>query len=157
MRLEGLLIAGAAVVFNACGRASPPVPRLNESLDFALLVREDSVAATGFRIYRLVRAIDQVARPNGEAPATLQAVAAQLGSVEDVDAWGRKLWYQREGSWFEVRSSGSDGVLSTVDDIVAIGRLGLNDPCQLWNEYRVVTHNLSPACADPPASFQLRQ
>jgi hypothetical protein len=111
----------------------------------------DSVAATGTRVYDLIRLVDRYGRPEGAPPTTLDPIVERSGYAHRTDLWGGEMRYRHQGIWYEVRSAGPDGMLYTTDDIVGLGRLGSTDPCRLHNGVRTVVENRDPACADPPA------
>jgi hypothetical protein len=140
-------------VMSTCGMAllmgcvplRPQEPRI---LPHGIVTRRDSVEAAWGLAYAYVRAVDHYARPRGELPRTLGPVVETGEAGPDVDVWGRNLQYRPDGLRFEVRSGGSDGLFETNDDIVALGQVGRDRPCEMRSEFAVTTGvGFEPPCA----------
>jgi hypothetical protein len=135
----------------ACGLLTgctldPPPP-----IRHGIATQRDSIIETGIAIYRLVRLVDQHGRASGELPATLAPVVAADRYATETDLWGERLYYDRDGLRFRIRSAGPDRIPYTADDIVATGRLGRNLPCELVNQYRRLTYEgVAPRCEETP-------
>src|SRR5215213_4327770 len=110
--------------------------------------REDSVVMARQLVYAYVRAVDRYGRPRGELPSSLEPVVERGEAGPNIDLWGRALRYQPNGLRFEVRSAGADREFDTRDDIIALGQLGRNQPCEIRDEFRVWTGvGFEPPCA----------
>jgi hypothetical protein len=143
-----LKIAGGAALLVAWSHTTEN--RLTAQLS-ENATRQDSVVKVWQRVYAYVRAVDRYSRPGGELPATLQPVIETGETGPDLDVWGRRLRYRPRGSRFEVRSAGSDGAFDSSDDIVAVGQLGRDRPCEVRDEFRVWTGvGFEPPCMDNP-------
>ncbi|HEU4559415.1 MAG TPA: hypothetical protein VFS20_16270 [Longimicrobium sp.] len=143
-----LTIAGGAALLAACSHTT--ANRLTAQLS-GDATKQDSVVKVWQRVYAYVRAVDHYARPRGELPETLQPVIEAGETGPDLDVWGRRLRYRPNGSRFEVRSAGSDGAFYSSDDIVAVGQLGRDRPCEVRDEFRVWTGvGFEPPCTDDP-------
>jgi hypothetical protein len=140
----------AAGMLGSCRAPAPPPPPPHSFEAHVPVTRADSVAATGVRVYDLIRLVDRLGRPDGAPPATLAPVLEHYEYAHGTDLWGRGIRYRSEGRWYEVRSAGPDGTFHSADDVVGWGRIGLIDPCELRNEYRVVVKNETTACAGIP-------
>src|SRR5215213_6687147 len=140
-RIKFLLIGAIGAFLFACG---PPPPVLGRHV---VISRQDSVEVAWRLVYAYVRAVDQYARPAGILPSSLQPVLQAGEAGPDIDPWGRVIRYRPAGSRFEVRSSGSDGIFETKDDIAALGQLGRNQPCLVRDEFRTWTGvGFEPPC-----------
>ena len=141
------LLAGAGGVALLMG-CLPPSGKHPPLPPHAVVTRQDSVGEAWRLVYAYVRAVDDYARPRGELPGTLQPVVERGEAGPDTDPWGRHVRYRPDGMRFEVRSGGSDGRFDTNDDIVALGQLGRNQPCEIRTEFRVWTGvGFEPPCA----------
>lgn len=142
-RWKSVVIGFLGALLYACG-PRPPEPRPHVAT-----MRQDSVGVAWRLVYAYVRAVDQYARPTGALPSSLEPVVRAGEAGPDVDPWGRAIRYRPAGLRFEVRSSGSDGIFETNDDITALGRLGRNQPCSVRDEFRHWTGvGFEPPCED---------
>lgn len=140
-----LASAGGMMFLAGCLPARGQHPT---SLPHAVTTRQDSVAEAWRLVYAYARAVDHYARPAGELPATLDPVVAGGEAGPDTDVWGRRIRYQPRGLRFEVRSGGADGLFDTGDDIIALGQLGRNEPCEIRTEFRVTRGvGFEPPCS----------
>jgi hypothetical protein len=128
-RLLVILAACAAVVASGClpRRGNPPLRPP------AMVTRRDSVRASWRLVYAYTRGVGHYS----QLPETLAPIIAASEAGPDLDVWGRRIRYRPDGRRFEVRSSGSDGVFDTNDDIVALGQLGRDQPCEIHDEFGV--------------------
>lgn len=135
---------GGMVLVTGC---LPQYSKHPPALPHAVVTRQDSVGEAWRLVYAYVRAVDHYARPHGELPTTLDPVIEAGEAGPPTDVWGRHLRYRPNGLRFEVRSAGSDGLLDTYDDIIALGQLGRNEPCEIRTESRVTTGvGFEPPC-----------
>lgn len=132
-----LLVLSVISSSTACGSfrpggTDPQRPRTDEA----------SVALTGRVLYGLVQSLDAWGRRAGHLPGDLTTLNTQAS-----DAWDREITYRSSGLRFELRSAGPDNMLETRDDVVAIGQVGRNRPCELRSERRVDRwEELAPPC-----------
>lgn len=143
-----VLIATAAALLGGCppsisGGGHPHLDRTHR----------DSVLATGRRLIGLVALIDTYARESGTLPSDLSPVAARIPNAAErtFDLWGRAVRYIARSQRFELRSAGGDGAFDTADDIVVLGRLGRQIPCEVRDEERTFGYDeMAPPCTDSP-------
>lgn len=144
----GRIALVAAVIAGGCGSGVEPsqTPAPGQ-------LQPSSIPAAVAQLGELVHLIDHYARPRGRLPSSLGPVIEGFSASSDRDPWGRPLRYRADEARFELRSAGADGRLDTGDDIVALGRLGRNLPCEIRDPTQVVDYADSvPPCAetDPP-------
>ena len=139
-------IAIAPVLVAACatlsGTGKPMVPERD-------VTRRDSVLTSGRGLVRLVFYVDRYGQQHGSLPATLAPVLAssERAREQGLDPWGRTVRYTFRERNYELRSAGADGSFDTADDIVVLGQLGRNVPCELRDEARVITYDdVAPRC-----------
>lgn len=118
----GLVLASISSACGGIGR--------NADSRGAPISPEDSVRDASSRLYTLVSAVDRVGREAGGLPSTLSEVGQEPG-VALIDPWAKAHRYSLHGNVFEIRSAGRDGTFDSVDDIIAIGRLGRAIPCEI--------------------------
>jgi hypothetical protein len=158
IRLAVLSMVAAAALLAACHPG-----RVRATVWEGPVTREDSVGLAGRTLWNLVRRLDEFGRTTGKLPATLAPVleAPRTGT----DPWGRSIRYTPDSLTFELRSAGADGVLESNDDVVALGRVGRNLPCETRDEYRTerYEHIVAPCDTSPtmvlplcPPLLQLR-
>jgi hypothetical protein len=136
--------AGAMALLMGCQLFHAHYPPI---LPHAVATKQDSVKEAWGLVYAYTRAVDHYARPGGVLPSTLDPVAERGEAGPAVDVWGRHLRYRPDGLRFELRSGGSDGLFDTNDDIVALGRLGRDEPCEIRTEFGVSTGvGFEPPC-----------
>ena len=122
------LVAGCSPSMRASLNGSAPRPSPYASMDSLERARQ--------LVYAYTRAVDRYARPIGELPPTLEPVIRSGEAGPDMDVWGRHVRYRPEGLRFEIRSAGPDGNYDTADDIIALGQLGRNQPCEVRDPSR---------------------
>lgn len=131
--------------FAACQPQVPPPIR------HGVASYRDSVIETGRAMYQLVHVVDSLGRSDTTLPISLDRVVSTRESHSNVDLWGRELHYTVNGLEFELRSTGRDGVEGSPDDIVVLGRLGRERPCELRDEFvRLQYERVAPLCAQSP-------
>jgi hypothetical protein len=149
-----VLIGSAAMLAAGCSPPPPlPPPRMQPHTPVS---RRDSVAETGTMMYTMARHTGEYGGSLGRLPSTFEPIVEAHPHVwvwqryaNGADVWGRPVRYSPDGTRFELRSAGPDGVFDTADDIVMMGMLGRDRPCSSRNEYR--SHVFEPPCpaADP--------
>ncbi|MBB4637980.1 hypothetical protein FHS01_004039 [Longimicrobium terrae] len=119
--------------------------------------KRDSVGGTRQVLYGLTRVVDLQARSTGELPVTLESTTQPIVAELMFDPWGQAVRYIPRGKQFEVRSSGSDRIFETSDDVIALGQIGRNQPCVIRDEFRTWTGaGYEPPCG-PSAIIVLLQ
>lgn len=115
--LEAAQLLGLAVAVLILG---------NDSLSLHTPVRP--LLRYEFELKKLATTVERFRAECGELPAGLDELAVAAGhacwpqAVEPArlhDAWSRPYRYQVQGSGFELRSAGADGVVFSADDIVS--------------------------------------
>jgi hypothetical protein len=109
------------------------------------------VIEVAVRLGRLVHLLDQLARPTGTLPATLDPVLQRFPDVSGRDLWGRTIRYSPSELQYELRSAGPDGEIETSDDIVSLGRLGRVLPCETRHGFGSLRfEDSAPPCSGVP-------
>jgi hypothetical protein len=120
------------------------------------VTRQDSVGLAQRILWGHVIRLDSLGRTSGSLPPALPPV---LGGPEasGTDPWGRRVRYTPQGLGFELRSAGPDGVLENEDDVVAVGRVGRNLPCETRDQYgtRRYEHIVTACSTAPPVVLPL--
>ena len=128
------------------------------------VTQQDSVVLAGTILWDLGRRLDAFGRGSGGLPASLGPILDQAAG-HATDPWGRSVRYTQQGLGFELRSPGPDGILDNGDDVVSLGRVGRDIPCETRNQYGtrlyeeiVARCSASPALVFPlcPSLLQLR-
>ena len=143
-----VLIATAAALLGGCPPSIHPVGHPHPDR-----THRDSVLATGRRLIGLVAHVDAYARESGALPADLSPVVTRIPGAGErtVDLWGRAVRYIARSQRFELRSAGGDGAFDNADDIVVLGRLGRQIPCEVREEERTFGYDeMAPPCTDSP-------
>lgn len=138
----------ALIVSGACGTRIPPYGHGRSGIS-----RADSVLATGRELVLLVWHVDAYGRAGGRLPSTLAPVLEHDPAARPLarDEWGRGIRYTSDSGRMELRSAGSDGSFGTADDVIVLGRLGRNIPCERRDEYRAHGFpDLAPECSNGP-------
>lgn len=115
------------------------------------VTQRDSVVRTQMRLWDLGRSLDSVARSTGRLPGSLDPSLIP-GTGKTTDIWGRGIEYRQRGLAFELRSPGPDGALDNGDDVVALGRVGRNLPCETRDQYGTRRYEeIVAPCSEAPA------
>ena len=120
------------------------------------VTQQDSVVLAQRILWDLVQRLDSMGRTPAGLPATLRPLLDSTGAG-GTDPWARTIRYTPQGLSFEVRSSGSDGVLQNENDVIALGRVGRSLPCETRDQYgaRHYENIVAPCSASPPLVLPL--
>ena len=116
----------------------------------------DSVTHTVMLMWDLGRQLDSYGRSVGILPPTLDSIT-KSDQTRLVDVWRGRINYRVDGLTFELRSPGPDGLLKTPDDVVSIGMVGRNLPCETRNSSgtRRYEEIVAECSAEPPIILPL--
>jgi hypothetical protein len=98
---------------------------------------DDPILSSRRRMAVILRLVDSAGRDAGRLPGHLQQLQA-VDSSRRKDAWGELITYAAHDDRFELGSNGPDRIRGTQDDILMMGRLGRNLPCEIRVGARVL-------------------
>lgn len=109
---------------------------------------QDSVGVAVRQLAQLVLLIDRYSRSGGELPESISPVVERFTFATSRDPWGIDVRYIRMDRRYELRSAGQDRTFLSEDDIVVMGQLGRNMPCETVYNGQVRRDEFAPACSD---------
>lgn len=141
------ILAATTVCILVAGCPGPMRSNISEEPG----TRADSVLVAGRGLVRLVFYVDKYRQVHGRLPSDLTPILAssERAAEQHADIWGRDIRFRPLQNRFELRSAGPDGIFETADDIIVLGQVGRNIPCELRDSHRVLTYEeIAPRCSN---------